>query len=126
MPELRIPNDIEFRALWDSKRGTKEIAVFYDVMPESISRAGQRYGYPGRTEMPRGTHGARRVLKEQKPMVVPPVMRADPMQSNWTNAQDRAIFSSDGNYKVMRVLAVIYSTTAARISARWQQLRSRK
>ena len=124
MPERRIPNDIEFRALWDSKRGTKEIAVFYGVMPESISRAGQRYGYPGRTGMPR--HGARRVLKEQKPMVVPPLMRADPMQSNWTNAQDRAIFSSGGKYKIMRLLAVIYNTTAARISARWQQLRCRK
>ena len=66
------------------------------------------------------------MLKEPKPIVVPPVMRADPMQSDWTNAQDKAIFSSDGNYQVMRLLAVIYYTMVARISARWQQLRSRK
>ena len=67
------------------------------------------------------------MFKEQDPPdIVPPVMRADPMQSDWTGAQDAAIFCSGGSYKVMRLLAVIYNTTAARISARWQQLRSRK
>ncbi len=129
MGKLQIPNDIAFRALWRSDKSTKEIARIYDVAPESISAAGQRYGYQTRAGAPRQTgmgRGPRRVFREpETPDSLPPVMRADPSPL-WSRAEDLAIFQTGGKYKAMRLLATIYDTTAARIQARWQQLRSMK